>query len=75
MEQFHENTLTGSCVDMPFTGHATYSAPELTLAFDLSDPMTNDGITSGSREGSLSLYCWYGLVPSVTSLKPEPHVP
>jgi hypothetical protein len=75
VEQIQENKMNGSCEDIPFTGVGPYSAPELELSFDLSDPMTNDGIRSGSKDGPLFLFYWYELRPSETSLKPVPIVP
>lgn len=72
VEEFKSNELVGSCEDIPFTGPGTFSAPELELSFDLSGPRTNDGIITGSKEGSLIIFYWYELSPSDTFLKIVP---
>ncbi|MGB2895107.1 MAG: hypothetical protein WBB65_02940, partial [Anaerolineales bacterium] len=40
------------------------SGPEVDLKFDLSIPMTNDGITLGSEGDQTYIFYWYQLTPS-----------
>jgi hypothetical protein len=61
-EHFEDHELTGSCGD-PMDVASRTSGPEVDLTFDLSIPMTNDGITLGSRGDPLYLFYWYQLSP------------
>jgi hypothetical protein len=72
-EHFEDVTLTGSCGDPLGPGPGLYSAPEVDLTFDLSIPMTNDGIMGGSRDSMMYLKYWYELkLPDKLDLVPLP---
>ena len=58
LESFSSDELTGSCGD-PISVPGRTKAPELTLTFDLSEPESTDGITSGSRGDLLHVLYWY----------------
>ena len=71
-EHFEDHELTGSCGD-PISMPGQSSAPEVDLSFDLSVPMTNDGIIGGSRDGMLYAFYWYELkLPEQLELVPIP---
>ncbi len=63
VEQYENTELTGSCGD-PITAPGPTSAPELTLTFNLSEPGSTDGMTSGSRGDPVSVLYWYQFGPS-----------
>jgi len=62
IEHFEDHELTGSCGD-PIDMAGQISGPEVDLTFDLSIPMTNDGITLGSPGDQTYIFYWYQLVP------------
>ncbi|MCJ7568760.1 MAG: hypothetical protein MUO58_14595 [Anaerolineales bacterium] len=62
-EHFEDHELTGSCGD-PIDMAGQISGPEVDLKFDLSIPMTNDGITLGSEGDQRYIFYWYQLTPS-----------
>jgi hypothetical protein len=62
-EHFEDHELTGSCGD-PIDMAGQISGPEVDLKFDLSIPMTNDGITLGSEGEQTYIFYWYQLKPS-----------
>ncbi len=62
VEHFENHELTGSCGD-PIDLPGQISGPEVDLQFDLSIPMTNDGISSGSPGDQTYIFYWYQLVP------------
>jgi len=71
-EHFEGHELTGSCGD-PISIPGRSSAPEVDLTFDLSVPMTNDGIMSGSRDDMFYAFYWYELnLPEQLELVPLP---
>ncbi len=71
-EHFEDHELTGSCGD-PISMPGRSSAPEVDLTFDLSIPMTNDGITSGSRDDMFYAFYWYELhLPEQLDIVPLP---
>jgi len=71
-EHFEDHELTGSCGD-PISMPGRSSAPELDLTFDLSVPMTNDGIMIGSRDDMFYAFYWYELrLPEQLELVPLP---
>ncbi len=63
LTQYYNDKLTGSCGD-PISVPGRTKAPELTLTFDLSDPDSTDGITSGSRGDLLHVLYWYKVRPA-----------
>ncbi len=63
IEHFEDHELTGSCGD-PIDMAGQISGPEVDLKFDLSIPMTNDGITLGSEGDQTYIFYWYQLTPS-----------
>jgi hypothetical protein len=72
-EHFEDVTLNSTCDGVAGPGPGLYSAPEVDLTFDLSVPMTNDGIMYGSRDSHVYAFYWYEL--SKDSLELVPLVP